>query len=404
MKDLLFLAHRIPYPPNKGDKIRSFHILKHLAARYRVHLGAFVDDSDDWQHAKMLAQLCTSVHLVPLHPRVALLRSAMGLLRGEALGIPYYRDHRMSAWITALRERIALAGTFVFSSTMAQYVAPLSLPNKVLDLCDVDSEKWRQYAQRHRFPRNWIYQREARLLAHEERRLSKCFDALVLVSNNEAELFKQVAPDAAAHTYAIGNGVDTEYFDPQHAYENPYGNDEMPIVFTGAMDYWANVDAVQWFATEVLPQVLIRYPAARFYIVGSRPTDAVRALGNLPNVVVTGTVPDVRPYLFGARVVVAPLRIARGIQNKVLEALAMARPVVATAAALDGLEGVAASGAVAADDAATFATSVMQNLANSALQVSVQGRAYVCAQFGWDARLRVLDRLFEADYRQVGAA
>jgi len=401
MQDLLFLAHRIPYPPNKGDKIRSFHILKHLAARYRVHLGAFVDDPDDWQHVKILNELCASVHLVPLHPRMALLRSAIGLLRGEALGIPYYRDARMSRWTTALCKKHALSGAFVFSSTMAQYVAESELPNKVLDLCDVDSEKWAQYAQRHRLPRSWIYNREARLLAEEERRLAKRFDAVVLVSHSEAALFNRVAPDAAAHTYAIRNGVDIEYFDPHASYASPFASDEAPLVFTGAMDYWANVDAVQWFANEVLPRVVAVVPTARFYIVGSRPTDAVRALGNLANVVVTGTVPDVRPYLAGARVVVAPLRIARGIQNKVLEALAMARPVVATSAALDGLEGVAASGAIAADDAAQFAAAVVQTLASASVE-RPQARAYVRTQFGWDASLSVLDRLFDPLHNRSG--
>jgi len=402
MKDLLFLAHRIPYPPNKGDKIRSFNILKYLCARYRVHLGAFVDEPDDWQYAEVLKNHCASVHLVPLHPKLALLRSAQGLLTGEALGIPYYRDGRMRRWVSEVTGRLDLCGVYVYSSTMAQYAAHLSLPSKVLDFCDVDSEKWRQYAERHGFPRAWVYGREARLLADEERRLAERFSAVVLVSNSEADLFRRVAPAASLHTHTVRNGVDTEYFDPKLRFDSPFKVDECPIVFTGAMDYWANVDAVQWFVKEVLPRVAASVSHARFYIVGSRPADAVLALGRQPNVAVTGTVPDVRPYLAHARAVVAPLRIARGIQNKVLEALAMGRPLVATGDALDGLDGIEVSGAIAANDPASFAAALDRALVPG-FDVVERARGYVCEQFGWDASLRVLDRLLAPPVRS-GAA
>lgn len=399
MKDLLFLAHRIPYPPNKGDKIRSFNILKHLSARFRVHLGAFVDDAGDWQYADTLKPYCASMQLVPLNPKIALLRGALGLLSGEALGIPYYRDRRMSDWVARLSNEVALASVFVFSSTMAQYAAQLPLQNKVLDLCDVDSEKWRQYAERRRAPLSWIYGREAALLAREERRLAARFDAVVLVSNSEAELFRRIAPEAGTRTHAVRNGVDIEYFDPALATQSPFKPDEAPLVFTGAMDYWANVDAVQWFADEVLPTLTARMPAAKFYIVGSRPADAVRQLGQRSNIVVTGTVPDVRPYLAGAHAVVAPLRIARGIQNKVLEALAMARPLVATTAALDGLDGVAVSGAIAADDPQSFADALAQCLPTRGAAVAA-ARRYVCEHFGWQASLRALDALLTSSAPQ----
>lgn len=393
MTDILFLAHRIPYPPNKGDKIRSFNILRYLSARYRVHLGAFIDDDDDWQHVPAIEAMCASVKLVSLHKYRALLRSGLGFLSGEPLSMPYYRDAGMRRWVRELFRREQVAGLFVFSSTMAQYVPPDVCGPAVLDLCDVDSDKWRQYAQRHAFPRNWVYRREARLLAAAERNLAQRFDAVVVVSQTEADLLMRVAPASASKITVMRNGVDTEYFDPQRNYPSVFRPDELPIVFTGAMDYWANIDAVQWFAKEVLPQVLLRHPGGRFYIVGSRPDDAVRALAALPGVAVTGTVADVRPYLSGAHVVVAPLRIARGIQNKVLEALAMARPVVATPAALDGLDDRDYSGAVAAASAAEFAAAVACALDNTAQPMAGAGRRYVCGRYGWEASLGVLDGL-----------
>ncbi len=387
--DLLFLSHRIPYPPNKGDKIRSYHILKYLASRYRVHLGAFVDDPDDWRYGDELRKLCASVKLVKLNPKTALLRGAIGLLTGEALGMPYYRDRAMTRWINELRERVTPQAIFVFSSTMAQYVDDTHATS-VLDLCDVDSEKWRQYAARHRFPMSLIYNREARLLARAEREMSKRFGAVVLVSDGEVDLFKKIAPNAASRTHTLRNGVDTAYFDPQLKCENPFALDEHAIVFTGAMDYWANADAVTWFAKEILPTIRAQRPHARFYIVGSRPSEAVRNLAS-DSVVVTGTVTDVRPYMHHARVIVAPLRIARGVQNKVLEALAMARPVVATDDALDGLDGAIDAGALSAKDATSFAAAVSAKLADESDNEA--GRRYVCERFGWGASLALLDSL-----------
>ena len=389
LPDLLFLAHRIPYPPNKGDKIRSYNVLKYLAARFNVHLGAFVDDPDDWQYADEVRKLCASVHLVKLNPKLALVRSATGLLTGEALGLPYYRDRSLKRWIAEVKTRVKLSGIYVYSSTIAQYIDSSACPS-VLDLCDVDSEKWRQYSERHGFPMNLVYKREARLLASSERAFSERFDSVVLVSDSECDLFRKVAPSASPRIHTLRNGVDTVFFDPALKFDSPFSAADEPIVFTGAMDYWANVDAVRWFAEETLPLIRKSRPNAKFYIVGSRPSDAVRALAS-DHVVVTGTVPDVRPYLSHSRVVVAPLRIARGIQNKVLEALSMARPVVATDDALDGLAGISQAGAVAANDPAPFAAAVVERLAEYTTES--RARRYVQEKFGWDASLALLDRL-----------
>src|SRR5262249_13933678 len=202
---------------------------------------------------------------------------------------------------------------------------------------DLDSDKWSQYSRRMHGPFRWLYRREAEKLFEYERRCAKVFDASFFVSEAEASLFTAKAPEASGRVSVVENGVDTDYFSPQGRYSNPYAADEAALVFTGAMDYWANVDAVTWFSREVLPRVRSGFPAACFYIVGTRPARAVRDLARLPGVRVTGAVPDVRPYLAHARVAVAPLRIARGVQNKVLEAMAMARPLVASPQAVDGI-------------------------------------------------------------------
>ncbi|SEK60633.1 TIGR03087 family PEP-CTERM/XrtA system glycosyltransferase [Ectothiorhodospira marina] len=335
---LLFLAHRIPYPPNKGDKIRSFNLLKHLAGHYRIHLGCFVDDPADWCYQDDITAYCEDVHLQPLNPRMAKLKSLRGLLTGQALTVPYYADARMHEWV---RKRLdsGIDRVLVFSSAMAQYLQPEDHARRhvVVDFVDVDSDKWRQYAPSHRFPMNQLYTRESHKLLAFERKVSSRATAGVFVSHEEAALFRQLSPETAQTTHAIDNGVDVDYFSPQHVYPSPYRAGERHLVFTGAMDYWANVDAVCWFAETIFPSIRERCPRARFTIVGARPTPEVKQLEQVDSVHVTGAVKDVRPYLAYAAAAVAPLRIARGVQNKVLEAMAMARPVIATSQAMDGL-------------------------------------------------------------------
>ena len=179
MEDLLYLVHRIPYPPNKGDKIRSFHLLKHLGKRYRVHVGAFVDDRADWAHADTVRQLAGGqVCLLPLHRSSATVKSAVGLLTGEPLTLPYYRDRRMQRWVDALLEQGGVKRALVYSSSMAQYVMDYAGLNRVIDFVDIDSDKWQQYARKKPWPLNWVYRREASRLLGYEHRVTQAFDAV----------------------------------------------------------------------------------------------------------------------------------------------------------------------------------------------------------------------------------
>ena len=394
---LLFLAHRIPFPPNKGDKIRSFHLLRHLGARYDIHLGAFVDDPDDWQYEAALKPYCASIKLIPLNPRRARLASLTGLLTGEALTLPYYRSAVLSRWAAALADSGTVTRGLAFSSAMAKFM-PKSLTRRVIDMVDVDSDKWTQYAAAQRWPLSWVYAREGRKLAAWEAQVAQDFDATLLVSHDEAALLQQRVPQARDRIGAFENGVDAEYFSPARDYPNPYPAGVKTIVFTGAMDYWPNIDAVTWFAERIFPAVREAVPHAQFSIVGSRPGDAVRALGRLPGIAVTGAVPDVRPYLAHAACAVAPLRIARGVQNKVLEAMAMACPVVVTRQAAEGICAEAGRDFLLAQDESAFARAVVAQL-----QVPVRsGHARECIlqNYDWTRNLNAINALFE----QVQAA
>lgn len=396
MDNLLFLAHRLPYPPNKGDKVRSYHFLKHLAQRYRLFLGTFVDDPSDWAHVEALKPLCADIHVEAIIPWSKRARSATAFLSGEALTLPYFRSRELRKWVEEIVSRERVTRAFAFSSPMAQYVLDLPQLRCFVDFVDVDSAKWGDYALKRRWPVSALYRREAlRLLAYE-RDVAARAEVSIFVTDEEALLFRKQTPDCAGRVVAIRNGVDSEYFSPSRQFESPFAPGERPIVFTGAMDYWPNVDAVVWFAREVLPKVRSRNASVRFYVVGMNPDSSVRALASDPAAIVTGRVDDVRPYLQHARVVVAPLRVARGIQNKVLEAMAMAKPVVvatAAAVALSVRQGIELE---VASDAQEFATKVLALLDPvRAQRMGSLARSRVLRDYAWSASLNLLDELLE---------
>jgi sugar transferase (PEP-CTERM/EpsH1 system associated) len=394
MRELLFLAHRVPYPPNKGDKIRAWHILRHLAQSRRVHLGCFIDDEKDWEQVPRLREMCGETHFARLDRRWATTR-ALGALVGRApLTLPYYRDPGLARWVAELMQRKPIP-VFVFSSAMAQYVADVSGP-RIIDFVDVDSEKWRAYAEQKSWPIRSVYAREATALQSYERRVAGTSDASLFVSEAEAALFRALAPESGHKTYAIGNGVDCDFFKPGRELSDPYdGAGSSTLCFTGMMDYWPNIDAVVWFAERVLPILQRKRPGTRFCIVGANPSREVNALAERPGILVTGRVPDTRPFLQHAAAVVAPLRIARGIQNKVLEAMAMGRPVVATSQAFEGIDAVPGRDLMVADSEEGFAEAAI-GLLEAGAAIGAQARRLVENIYGWPTKLAPLDAVLAA--------
>jgi sugar transferase (PEP-CTERM/EpsH1 system associated) len=399
MKELLFLVHRVPYPPNKGDKIRSFNILKFLANRYRVHLGAFVDDPLDWHNVDSLRQICVDTCLVALSPLWAKWHSLNGFMRRQPLTLSYYRNAELQDWVDSTFDRREVDKVLVYSSAMAQYVVRHLDENlcSVIDFVDVDSEKWRQYSERKAWPMSWVYRREHEYLLQYERKLASKFTKSVFVSKAESALFQSLVPEVAARVTHISNGVDAEYFSPNRSYPNPYARDEKVLVFTGAMDYWANVDAVVWFACDIFPKVLASIPASHFYIVGANPVAAVRDLAGRPGIHVTGRVSDVRPYVRHACAAVVPLRIARGLQNKVLEAMAMAKPVIATSHAIAGIELPPSLQGLVADKPNELAEKAIELLSTDGhASLRIITRRHVLRHHNWNQQLERFELLLQA--------
>ena len=393
MANILYLVHRMPYPPDKGDKVRSYHLLRHLVSRgHQVFLGTFVDDPADMVHLDRLRSMCAEVCAIPLRASTAKIRSARALVQDEPLTLRYYDHPEMHRWVRRVVQAQPMAAAVVFSSAMAQYAPDDGSVPMLLDLVDVDSAKWTGYAGAHGWPLSWLYRREGEHLLDYERAAVKRSAHAFLVTSQEVALFERLAPDCRGRVVALGNGVDADYFSPSQPCNSPFRPDEIPLVFTGAMDYWPNIDAVSWFAQTMLPALRTRYPTARFHIVGRNPSPAVRALAS-DAVSVTGTVPDVRPYLRHAAAVVAPLRLARGVQNKILEAMAMGRPVVCAdtcAQAIDARDGVQLLAARHADDYIAQIDSLLAD-PGRAEQVGKIGRQFVLDHFSWEARLAPID-------------
>ncbi len=446
MSDLLFLAHRVPFPPDRGDKIRSFHVLRYLSTRMRVHLVAFADDAADLDPPVAFTDMLASCTILPRAKSQA--RAAVeALATGKPVSLTAFASSAMQDAVDRILPRVG--GIYCFSGQMAQFLPDDGAP-AVMDFVDMDSAKFAGFADDSRGPMRWMMRREARLLGAFEQEIAARVSASLFVSEAEAALFR--AAGATGRILAVENGIDSATFDPAAYAETPSYHpgegrgpvgkaavtldspssstspnwtpasagevpggavpggavqagevkggalpggacDDPLIVFTGQMDYRPNVEAVTWFARDILPQIRAQHPTARFAIVGRAPTPAVQALAG-DAVTVTGAVDDVRGWLAAADVCVAPLKLARGIQNKVLEAMAMARPVVASAAAAEGIDH-AGTIRVAADaaDSATQVCAVLDTPA-AAATLGQAARAQVLRRYGWDARLAPLDALF----------
>jgi len=389
MGDVLFLAHRSPFPPDRGDKIRAFNVLKHLAARHRVHLVAFADDPRDLKAKKGLVPFTASRSILW---RGKSRQRAMveALMQRRPASLTAFDNQAMHEVVADLLERRSIDTIFVYSGQMAQYVPAKTRARVIMDFCDMDSLKFADYAKASRGPMRWLMQREANLLFQFERRVARRVDASLFVSEAEAELFRQRT--GAANVQAVENGIDTDFFDPAASFRRIDTTGKL-IVFTGQMDYRPNVEAVIWFAETVLPHIRLIHPDAVFAIVGRNPTAAVAALAKQDGVRVTGEVADVRPWLDAAACVVAPLKIARGIQNKVLEAMAMARPVVASGPAAEGIDH---DGTILSGDTVAEVSDAVNGLLSDPRGAAAMGhkaRVRVQARYGWSARLAPLDGL-----------
>lgn len=392
MANILFLCHRLPYPPNKGDKVRSYHLLKHLSGKHSVHLGTFLDDPEDEHHIEALRSLCVTMHVARLRQQTARLRSLNGLLAGDPLTLRYFRDAGLQDWVNNLCAHSRIDAVVVFCSSMAQYVVGKARLPTIVDFVDVDSEKWRQYAAHSRWPMSWIYARESKLLGLYERQVASLATRSFFVTEQERALFLRHAPECGIRVDVMQNGVDHQYFDPEIPFDTPFEADELPIVVTGTMSYRINEEGILWFAEQVLPALSERFPKLRFHIVGRQPGQRLQALAS-ERIKVVGTVPDVRPYLRHAALVVAPMHISRGIPNKILEAMSMGKAVVAHGACAAAVDAEADRDYLVADHADAFIAAITAclNDPEHRAQLGKAARIRMLSHYEWQTNLSRID-------------
>ena len=387
--DVLFLCHRVPFPPSSGSKVRAFHVIRHLSAQgHRVTVASLARSQEELEQSEGLAGHCSVRILERIGRPAALGRMIARLPTAHPSSFGYFHSPRLLR-----RVRHALATTpydlvFVHSSSMAPYA--LGAPARalrILDFCDMDSEKWREYARQKPFPLSAGFSLEGVKLGAEEARLARQFDLSTCATPAELRTLQSLAPDAASDWFP--NGVDTAHFSPREGYDSDL------IVFVGRMDYFPNQQAVTDFCRDVLPRLQRRRPGVRFEIVGADPPRSIRALGQRPGVTVTGTVPDVRQHVTRAALTVAPLRIARGTQNKVLESMAMGVPVVLSPAVAQGVDAVPGQHFLCAATPEEWEAVILRILDASALrnELAREARERVMSHHGWDASMARLDGL-----------
>ena len=394
--EILFLSHRVPFPPNRGDKIRSHHVLRHLARLAPVHVATFADDAADMAQDCELDAVAASHCLI--QRRKSLVRAGVeALAQGVPVSLTAFYDPELAAYVRKILAERPIGTIYAFSGQMGQYIPASFTGRVVFDFVDVDSAKFEAYAEAGRGPRRWIDEREARLMRREEARLARHADVSLLISNEEAALFRaRLLPQdrLECDVKALRNGIDSALFDraacaPARTMLECIGP---RLIFTGQMDYAPNVAAAQRVIERLLPAIRQQFPDATFHVVGRGPPDALRAQHGRDGVHIWGAVDDMRCYLAAADLALVPLELARGVQNKVLEAMAMRLPVVLTPPAATGIGGSDQLHYAVGHDDAELVTQVCALLGDATRRQAIgsAARRFVVETLSWQATLAPL--------------
>lgn len=394
MSEALFLAHRIPWPPDRGDKIRSHHVLKWLSAHMPVHVATFGETSEDMAGSGDLATVAKTQCVARRSKSVAM-AGLEAIISAKPISLTAFSHRDITDYVERVLRQYPVDLIYVFSCQMAQYVPQGFAGRVIMDFVDVDSAKFESYGGDGYSPMEMIYRREGRKLAAWEAKVAQRSQASLLVSPQEADLFRSRNPMLNGSVHVLANGVDTNRYDPTITDSVAAIGAGPHLVFTGQMDYTPNEQGVEWFVRDILPMVQTFVPEAKLHIVGRAPTERVLKLAKMDGVNVVGEVPDVRPWLKAADVVVAPLRIARGVQNKVIEAMAMGRPVVASTEAATGIDAVSDQHFLVARDETQFCQHIVDLLGHPrrARKIGLSARRHMQETASWSSALDTLKAL-----------
>jgi len=387
---VLFVCHRLPFPPRRGGKIRPFNVIRHLSRRHEVTVASLARTAEELEAGAGLRDHCANVIAETVSAPAALARMVARLPTTTPSSMGYFYSPALAKRIGAELAQTRFDLVFVHCAFVAGYVANVTSARKLLDFGDMDSQKWLAYAKNRAFPMSLAYYLDGTKLRRAEAQLARKFDVCTCTTRAELDVLQSYGTGVPADWFP--NGVDTEYFKPAEA---PYRPDS--IYFVGRMDYYPNQEGVIAFCRDVLPLIRARRPGVTLAIVGAEPPAKIRELGRLPAVTVIGSVPDVRPYALASAVSIAPLQIARGTQNKILESMAMGVPTVSSIAAAGGVDGEPERDLLTAGTPREFADAVLYVLENPAerKRLSEAARARVLSHHSWDQSMAKLDRIIE---------
>jgi sugar transferase (PEP-CTERM/EpsH1 system associated) len=388
---MFFVCQRVPFPPDRGDKITTFNEIRHFSTKHQVHVFCLADGKRDLDNILGLQRYTESVTAVPVNGWKSKLRALEALFVGGPLSVAAFNEAKLHNTIKQKFAELQPDLIMVYSCNVAQYAEHFPQVPRIMQFAELDSSRWGQFARRSPPPLRWVYAiEEQRFFAYEQHIAHTFSHALVCTAAEQCDFERRIS---GAPVSLVGNGVDLDYFRSKGI-----AKQSGSIIFTGVMDYFPNVDAVVWFCDEVFPIVQQQIPEAGLTICGSRPVAAVRRLAKRRGITVTGRVPDTRPYMDRTEVFVAPLRMARGIQNKLLEAMAMGLPCVASTAVARGTAVPDGEGILTADNRDEFSKGVVRLLRDGAFRAEMAGKARAAAEltFRWETQLACLDRVVAA--------
>jgi polysaccharide biosynthesis protein PslH len=391
--NILFLCHRYPYPPNRGGKIRPFQMIRHLSQNHSVVVASLAHTEQELLEGSDLAKHCELAIGAVLPDRTRWSQAVQALATSEPSSLAYFRSKQLQRKVSETWAKRKFDAIWVHCAFAAQYALTLQGPaRRILDFGDIDSGKWQEYSEIRRFPLTLGYALEARKLRAFEIAAAKKFDRITVTAPGERETFEGMNPGMPCTV--IPNGVDTDYFHSKLSIRT-----SRVLVFLGRMDYFPNIQGISQFAKTIFPLIRRDVPDVTLQIVGANPTNEVRSLGNIPGVSVTGFVKDVRPFLDGAAVALAPLLIARGTQNKILECMACGVPVVSTPQAAKGVQATPGEHLLVGEGADAFAQAVLDLLKHPerGLALSTAARAQVERVHSWPMSMKILDKVLAFD-------
>lgn len=386
---ILFVCHRLPFPPNRGGKIRPFNMIQHLSRKHEVVVASLAETEQELRDGAGLEKHCAEVIAELLPKPVRWRQACMALFTQEPSSVAYFRSKELHRKVQHKLREQKMDCVIVHCAFVAQYVIGWEGGFRWLDYGDLDSGKWAEYGEHRSFPLSLGYRLEAEKLRKYETTLAALFHQCTVTTQGELDMYASLG--ASTPCGVIPNGVDASYFSrPVQGTEN-----SRVIAFLGRMDYYPNIDGILYFSQNILPIIQKTIPDATLRVIGSNPSLRIRELAHIPGVTVTGHVPDVRPFLADAAVAIAPLRLARGTQNKILESMAMGIPVIATPQAAKGISAIAGKHLLVADGPEAFAKQVIDVLQTRELRRSLSeaARKQVELMHHWPSSMEILDEI-----------